>query len=586
MSGQTAPVLALRELGLIGDRRTAALLDRDGCIRWYCPGRFDSPSLFAALLDTHGGEWRLQLDGGEPCRRRYLDDSGVLETVLQRDGAEWLITDFMPIGQDAPAGVLCRRFAAAPAEARMALRPRPGYAAEPVRLELDDGAVTIDGRWHVYGSHPLTIRGDSIGMVLPAGQAGWAVLADSALPAFGVADMQGWLDSTIEQWRQLAAKDAYRGPYERQMRDSMRALRLLTHASSGGVVAAATTSLPEVPGGSANWDYRYVWLRDAGMIASALLRATDATEEAERYLDFICGTRSESRCGPLPVMASLDQTRAPAEATLPLDGYAHSRPVRIGNGAREQLQLDGLANVLLAAKLLYQRIERRPHWDLVATIADFLAEHWSEPDHGMWEESARHQYTAGKVVAACGLDSIAEFCADAAQVQRWRTAVHAIRGYVAEHCLTSSGAYAVYAGSEVVDVSAVLFPVWAYCAPDTPQMLATLDALERDFSWHRLLYWRHLETSTDQREGAFLAATFWVAQYWVMRRQLARARRILDAALVYANDLGLLAEEANPDTGQMQGNLPQTFAHAALIGAVIDLKAAEAAADHSQENPS
>ena len=366
------------------------------------------------------------------------------------------------------------------------------------------------------------------------------------------------------------------GRYTQEVSDSLRALRLLTHEPSGGIVAAATTSLPEVPGGGANWDYRYVWLRDAGMIVSALLHMSDDLAEGQRYLGFICSSRGSSSRYPVPVFATIDAAAAPAEASLALAGYRDSRPVRVGNGARDQLQLDGFANVLLAAKLLYQRSHDRPHWDTVAAIADFLSVHWREPDHGVWEEAATRQYTAGKAITACGLDSIAEFTPDPNQAQRWRAAVHDIRQFVASHCITSEGAYAVYAGSEAVDVTAALFPVWSYCAPDTPEMLATMAALERDCSWTGLLYWRHLECADARSEGAFLAATFWVAQYWVMRGDVDRVRRILDAALAFANDLGLFAEEGDPRTGQMQGNLPQAFVHAAFIAAVTGLNALEA----------
>lgn len=565
---------AIRDLAMIGDRRTVALLNRRGDILWYCPGRFDSPSLFASLLDPGGGSWRLDVAEARPLRRAYVDDSAVLQTVLAVPGGEWTITDFMPAGPDAPEGLVCRLFSAPPRDMRFVLEPRPNYGGNPATFEIAGAVAITDGRHHLYTSCPLSIDGGAIGFTVPQGREGWAVLAGGELPRPDRAGIEGWLSATVEHWRRLFSGASYSGPYEREVSASLRALRLLTHEKTGGIVAAATASLPEIAGGSANWDYRYVWLRDAGMIVSALTRLGGDLTEGERYLDFICSSRGSSKHYPVPVFTTLDHEKAPPEQLLDLAGHLESRPVRIGNDARDQLQLDAFANVLLAAKLIYQRTERRPHWDTVAAIADFLAAHWHEPDHGIWEEPVTRQYTAGKVVAACGLDSVAGFSPDPEQAARWRAAVRDIRAFVAENCLTSRGAYAVYAGSEEVDVSAALFPVWAYTAPDTPEMLATMAALEHEWSWNGLLYWRRLECSDSRQEGAFLAGTFWVAQYWIMRGEVERARGILDAALACANDLWLFAEEGDPEAGRMLGNFPQAFVHSAFIGAVIDLKAA------------
>ncbi|MCT7374667.1 glycoside hydrolase family 15 protein [Chelativorans salis] len=564
----------ISDLAIIGDRRTAALVDRKGDILWYCPGRFDCPSLFAALLDPKLGAWRLDMPDVRPVHRSYLDDSGVLRTVLAAPQGEWTITDFMPIGPNAPEGLVCRLFSAPPTDVRVFLRPRPNYGRDRVVLKTAGNAVVINGRYNVHASCPLEVADGEVAFTLPAGRQGWAVLAERETDPPNSGEIERWLTATLAHWRRTFEGASYSGPYVREVAASLRALRLLTHEQTGGIVAAATTSLPEIPGGVANWDYRYVWLRDAGMIVSALTRLDGDLAEGERYLEFICSSRGSSPRYPVPVFSTLDYERAPEEETLDWAGYVGSRPVRIGNGARDQMQLDAFANVLLAAKLIYQRSERRPHWETVSAIADFLAEHWREPDHGIWEEPVTRQYTAGKVIVACGLGSIAEFSSDPGQAERWRTAVGEIRDFVSKECMTSTGAYAVYAGSEEVDVSAALFPVWAYTAPDTPEMLATMAALERDWSRKGLLYWRRLECSDSRKEGAFLAGTFWVAQYWIMRGDLERARRIFDAGLACANDLGLFAEEGDPQTGRMLGNFPQAFAHAAFIGAVIDLKAA------------
>ncbi|MDQ3205687.1 MAG: glycoside hydrolase family 15 protein [Pseudomonadota bacterium] len=561
----------IRDLGVIGDQRTAAILGADGGIVWYCPGRFDQPSLLSRLLDSdHGGHWSF-LGGPRAAGRGYLEDSAVLRTRLETPAGSFTVTDWMPMGDGVPRSI-CRQVSAPPEPLGMWLKPAPGYGGQPTELAERDGGVCINGRWWLYSSGRLEVVDGAVHLQWPEGEPGWAVLADEALASPGAGQVQAWLDGTLDAWRDITARIKYHGPFERQVAQSLRALRLLTFADSGGIIAAATTSLPEVPGGDRNYDYRYVWMRDAGMIVSALVRAGSTGRDEELFLEFICRSRQDKKDALLlPPFLTLDSEPAPAERHLDLPGFQDSRPVRIGNGANEQLQLDGFANVLLAAKLIYGRHDRREHWETVRQIADFLADHWHRPDSGIWEEHDTRQYTSSKVIVSCGLRYIADFADDAAQAERWRQAAGRVEDFVADNCLTREGAYAAFAGTQAVDVSAILLPAWGYCDPDTPEMLATIAALERDYR-RGDLYWRHLEELEPFREGAFLAGTIWVAQYWVIRKDLDRARRILEAALEYANDLGFFAEEADPDSGAMLGNFPQTFVHASLIGAVIDYR--------------
>lgn len=563
----------IRDLGLIGNRRTVAAVDRQGAIVWYCPGRFDRPSLFAGLLDPNAGEWRVRMHGATPRARRYVGESAVLETTLQTEaGGQWVLTDWMPL--PGPAAI-CRALSPVPRDAIVEVFPRPCYAERGARLERQGGAVVIDGRHHLYASTAPEIAGDAVRYRVPIGRSAWFVLADEALPGIEASTVDGWREETLRRWDRLHWHTRYSGAYERQVRDSLRALRLLTFEDNGGIVASATLGLPEVPGGERNYDYRYVWLRDAAMIVSALARAGSDGVEERRFLEFLCAARSR-RADPVPFppFTSLDGEATPPTRVLPWRGYRESRPVLAGNDARDQLQLDGLSNLLLAAKVIYNRYRTREHWDVVREVADFLAARWRDPDHGIWEEPVQRHYTSSKVITARALGFIADHADSPSQARYWRATADEIRAFVARHCIAPDGAYAAVAGGETVDVSAVLFPIWDYCPPDTPEMLATLGRLERDHSRDGLLYWRHLECFDARREGAFLAGTLWVAQYWVMRRDLARAERILQAALRYANDLGLFAEEAAPQGETMLGNFPQAFVHAALIGMVIDLNAA------------
>lgn len=564
----------IRDLGVIGDRRTAAVIDRMGRILWYCPCRFDGPSLLAGLLDPAGGDWRIEIDGARPGSRRYLDGSGMLETRLEVAEGELVVLDWMTSGPQAPVGVLVREFGEAPVPLRVVIDPRPDYGRKPARVSADANAVTIEGMT-LYGSHSLRIEEGRAVMELPTGERGWMALSDAPLTRPDPATLDNWRGHTLGHWRGLDEAVDYDGVFAEELRQSLRAIRLCTHEESGATVAAVTTSLPEIAGGGRNWDYRYVWLRDAGMIVSALLRLCQKDSEGEQYLKFICRCTGTSEKYPMAVFTDLDCETAPGETELPFEGWRGSRPVRIGNGAADQLQLDAYANVALAAKLLYRegRSDGRAHWDVVSDICDFLADNWQEPDHGIWEETPPKPYVSGKVVAACALESAADY-ADEAEATRWRAAAGEIRDWVARNGLTSEGAYAVYPGSEEVDVTAALFPVWDYSAADTPEMRATMAALEREWSPDGKLFRRRLECADGHEEGVFVTAGFWVAQYWVMRGELERARAIIEAGIAQANDLGLFAEEADPATGEMLGNIPQGFAHAALIGAVIDLNRA------------
>ena len=587
---QTSP--NIEDLAVVGDRRTAALVDKQGNVVWYCPGQFDAPTLFASLLDAaKGGRWSLSpADGAFTfAARRYREQSGVLTTTLAVTGTAaqgpWQVTDFMPLGAGLPRG-LCRRFSAAPVPITVTLRAAPNYARDEVKPYFDGGGVCITENSYLYASAALSIHGAEVRFNLPPGETGWAFLSDGPIAQPGSDEVNVWLETTLASWRKLESHSTYRGPYQREVENSLRALRLLTFDDDGGnkgggVIGAATSSLPEVPGGARNYDYRYVWLRDAGMGVRALLHEDSDGAEGRRFLNFIA-ERAPSLDGlPMPPFFTVKGQVAPDEFALELSGFENSRPVQIGNGAHKQLQLDGYGDVLLAACLVYEHLyqadnresKKLEHWDTVRRIADFLVTVWREPDYGIWEEREKKQYTVGKVLTACSLEAMARF-APAGDAARWRAVSQEIRDYVTQHALTADGAYAAVVGGEAVDVSAALFPVWGYADADSPEMKATIRAVEQQLA-RGGLYHRHLERFDSMKEGAFLAGTLWMAHYWVLRRDFARARSILDAVLGYANDLGLWSEEADDQTGQVLGNFPQTITHAAFISAVLDLRRLE-----------
>ncbi|MCX2740327.1 glycoside hydrolase family 15 protein [Pontibacter anaerobius] len=560
----------IRDLALIGDRRTCAYVSKEGSVVWYCPRRFDAPAVFASLLDPQlGGSWQIEAPGLDFVSRAYHNDSTMLQTILRCEAGELQVEDFMPMG--ANFNGICRRLSKAPAILRVVLSPRPDYTFEEPQLQmLSGGGVSINNMLFLYASHPLEINENEIICEVPAGENAWFILSEAQLEASGDVLEQAFA-KTREEWQEVSSHITYHGPYEEEVRNSLRVLRLMTYAENGGIIAAGTTSLPEVPGGNRNWDYRYVWLRDAAMISSALTRAGSDGEQERRFLSFLCDALHGVK-EPVVPFFTLDKKPAPGERLIEhLRGYEGSLPIRIGNDANDQLQLDAISNVLLSAKLIYNRFQTREHWELVSMLADYLADHWQEKDHGLWEETQQLHYTSSKVVAAVSLEFIAEHSQDKAQQQRWRQAAADIREFVQENCLTPEGAYAAYAGAEAVDVSAILFPIWAYTDADTPEVLKTIEVLERDHC-HNNLFRRHLVDTDAREEGAFLAGTLWVAQYWVMRKEWQKFKDTLHAALAFMNDVGLMPEEGDPETGEHLGNTPQTFVQASLIGAVIDYK--------------
>lgn len=375
---------------------------------------------------------------------------------------------------------------------------------------------------------------------------------------------------SLEGWKKIASQVNYKGIYEKQVNDSLRAIQLMTFQKNGGIIAAATTSLPEVLGGSRNYDYRYVWLRDTAMITSALIRVESSGEEERKFMNFLCDAKYRNSQKILLPFYSLDQLVAQPEEMLPLDGYQNSRPVRTGNNAMDQLQLDANANVLLTAKMIYGKSGDKEHWNTVVAIADFLSERWKEKDHGIWEEKTREHFTSSKVIVSKALEFIADFAETEEQEKRWLKASKDIRNFIKKKCLTKDGAYAIYPGSEKVDVTAALFPIWLYTETDSPEMQKTVEVLEKKHR-HGELYHRTLENFDASKEGVFLAGCFWMAQYYVMSQDLVKAEKIIEAALKFNNDLGYFAEEGDVESGEMLGNFPQTFVHASLVGAIIDL---------------
>lgn len=566
----------IENLAIIGDRRTAAAISKSGEVVWYCPGRFDAPSLFAGLLDPAiGGTWQVDLPGAVPEQRRYIGDSGVLETVLRHARGTLTVTDWMTLPRgEVPRGMLCRSFSEAPATFRLRLTPRPDYAQRvPQLFRATDRRIVIDNRFQLQASHPARITGAAIEVSIPRAERSWAVLSDlAASNAVVTADrLHMWRTATLDAWHELAKRYQCDGEYREQVRASLRALRFLIFEETGAAAAAVTTSLPEIIGGNRNFDYRFCWLRDSGLAVRALTRFEPEGIEARQFLGFVASICDTGHHAPLDPVTAVGGERVPDRRRLKLAGYGASRPNWAGNLAGRQLQIGSLASLLLAALDVYEKLEPRLHWELTSKVADFLVANWRRKDNGIWELRRPRHFTTSKVLAACALEGMAKFAENSGEAARYRTAAREIRGYVARYCRTRAGGYSAVAGENAVDVSAALYPVFGYSSAADAAMDATMRELERRYCCREALYHRHLENAKDsRREGAFLAGTFWVAHYWIARGEPERGRRIIDAGLQHANDLGLFSEEVDVKSGRLLGNFPLGLVHASFLAAVAD----------------
>jgi GH15 family glucan-1,4-alpha-glucosidase len=574
MAGRYPP---LRDYAVIGDGRTVALVARTGSIDWLCLPDLDSPSVFAAMLDAErGGRFALQPRGSHEAHRRYLPDTNVLETTFTTPTGVVRVTDAMtlPGGGLDPARELARRVEglAGRVPLRWRVEPRFGYGLARTRLEMRGPyPVAISGSDAVavcaWDAGPLRCDGEGVGAdfeIREGARSTIALIAAHAEPLVlpARAQTEARVEATVDFWQRWAAALTYAGPWRDAVARSALALKLLVFAPSGAIAAAATTSLPEAVGGERNWDYRYSWIRDSSFTLEALLQLGRHAEATSFFWWFMHATRLTSP--RLQVFYRLDGGAAASERTLPLDGYRGSRPVRIGNGAAGQLQLDTYGELLDTA-FVYVRagypLDRDTARDL-AGMADFVCAHWREPDSGIWEVRTRpRHHTQSKAMCWVALDR-ARRMADMGRLptghaERWSTEAAAIRRFIDERCWSASkGSYVWYAGGEDLDASLLLMAIMRYDPPDSPRQQSTLDAIRRELAVGPLLYRYTGDDGIRGGEGAFVCCAFWLVE-----------------ALAIANDVGLYAEEIAPGTHDFLGNLPQALVHLALISAAVEMEA-------------
>jgi GH15 family glucan-1,4-alpha-glucosidase len=595
---------------LLSDRHSGALVDRSGSVEWLSFPRFDSPSVFGRLLGAEAGFWHIRPRGSWASARRYVDRTLVLETTFTASAGTLVVTDALAMGPDNSGhglgtGVphlLLRKVACTErdVEVDVAYHPRPEYGLIHPLLAAVDGGVTARGGadWLVLSSPvPLDLaEGTAHGrFTLHAGDTAYLGLHRSTLeetPArvWSQSELASTLDSTVAAWQSWSGlHQAYDGPWADLVQHSGRVLQGLSFQPSGAIVAAATTSLPETVGGERNWDYRYSWVRDASFTMGALWVAA-CPDEAEDFFAFMT-TAAASSLGPgqgLQIMFGVGGEHDLTERELPhLEGWRGSRPVRVGNGACTQLQVDVYGELLAAAHRLADQLgkidddTRR----FLAACADSAAVHWVEKDHGIWEVRGDPQhFVYSKVMCWAALDrAIAlgdQLRAPADRVDSWKRSRDEIwQTVVRDGWSETAGAFTQYVGTDALDASNLMMPIIGFLPADDPRMLATIDATEERLTDDHGLVFRY-RTGGDVdglpgEEGTFLLCTFWLAQALAMSGQVGRARAVFERAAGFVNDVGLLAEEVDAETGELLGNFPQAFSHVGLINAAWAIAGAE-----------
>jgi GH15 family glucan-1,4-alpha-glucosidase len=586
----------LRDYAAIGDGRTVALVARDGCVDWLPFPDLDSPSVFAAVLDRErGGRFSLRPEVAFTASRRYLPDTNVLETTFATERGSVRVTDALtlPDGGLVPYRELQRKVEGLSGHVpmRWRLEPRFGYAGWPLEIVRTDGIPVASA-----GSDAIAVQSFEAGEPLVRGReidGGFEARGgSSALLALSFAhqeplvfpareELTRRLDATCRSWRSWASNRAYGGPWRDAVIRSALALKLLVHAPSGAIAAAATTSLPEEIGGERNWDYRYSWIRDSAFTIEAFLQL-GCPAEAHAYFWWLMHATQLTH-PRLHVLYGLDGATRTDERELALTGYRDSRPVRIGNGASEQLQLDTYGELMQtiwlytsAGNPLDRDIARR-----FARIADYVCANWRRPDAGIWEvRSEPLSFTQSKMLCAIALARAGQLAEQGLlpgrNAGRWRTEHAEICEFVDRECWSEEKqSYVRFPGADELDASLLLGILHGFADPTDERMRKTLDAVARG-----LADGPHVRRYTGDdglagTEGSFVACSFWLAEALARTGQGDAAALLLDELVGLANDVGLYSEEIDPSGGKFLGNMPQGLSHLALILAANAISAVQ-----------
>jgi GH15 family glucan-1,4-alpha-glucosidase len=583
--------------GLLADCNSAALVSRTGSIDWLCFPRYDSPSVFGRLLDPGAGHWSIGPVGGFKSQRRYEDGTLVITSSFETDSGTIQVVDALAfaaggrgheVGLDSPHEVLrLVEGIRGRVDVAMAFCPRPEYGlARPFIVR--DGQVlrTRGGPSRLVMSCPVDVdidgpdasarftveSGASIGFALR-----WGPLSAPPpvpTPAARVAEL---LEDCKEAWRSWESDhDIYEGPSREVIRVSSRVLKGLTYRATGAIVAAPTTSLPETVGGERNWDYRYSWIRDSSLVLEALWVGS-CSDEVENFIHWmVAAAGGHAHHGqPLQTLYGVGGEIDLSERVLPhLRGWRDSRPVRVGNAAWQQTQLDIYGEVLNALWIYVDRLGEPEEFvrHFIIDLADSAAEVWRKPDAGIWEIRAepRH-HMSSKLLCWSALDrglKLARKLNLNAPVEKWTGERDAIRRAILEQGWSERrGAYTGHFGSDDLDASVLLMPLVGFLPANDPRMLATVRSVQRDLTEDGMVLRYRSDDGLEGDEGTFVICTFWLVSCLAMAGQIAEAEALFERVVGFSNDLGLLAEEIDSRGGQLLGNFPQAFSHVGLINA-------------------
>ena len=591
-SVQYGRYLPIEEHAIVGDLRTVALVGTDGTIDWFCPGRFDAPSLFASLLDARkGGFFSLSCRTGSRPKQLYLPDTNILMTRFLTAEAVGEVIDFMVPETSAsalPRDLLVRQARAVRGRAtfELACYPAFDYGRTPHEVEIVEGVGAVftssAGRFVLRSSVPLRRDEDGVyaSFTLDEGETVDVVLewGGQVHPLVAGEADQLFL-RTQEYWQNWIGQSRYRGRWREMVHRSALALKLLVYHPTGALVAAPTTSLPEGIGGVRNWDYRYTWLRDSAFTIYSLM-TLGFLEEASAFMEWIqhrCEEATLER--DIMIMYSVDGSDKLPEHTLDhLEGYRGSRPVRIGNGAAGQRQLD-VYGELMDAVYLYNREVPISYdlWQGLSKRLDWLAGHWEEPDEGIWEvRGGRQRFTYSALMTWTAFERAGRLARDRglpAPVNKWQRLAGRAYRFVQQECWDPElGAYVMHPGSKLLDASVLCMPMVKFSGPTDPRFLMTLDRIGTELVSDSLVH-RYANTGHDGlegEEGTFNLCSFWYVDALTQAGRVKEARMVFEKMLTYANHVGLYAEEIGP-SGEALGNFPQAFTHLALISSAVNL---------------
>lgn len=603
-----ADYLPIAEHGLIGDLRTAALIGTDGRIDWFCAPRFDSPSVFGSLLDSHrGGHWRISPDCHAAARQQfYFPDTNILITRMLTEDGIVEIQDFMPLVREHDAQHrqrLVRRVVGIRGRMNIdvEIAPRLNYGRDAHRTTASPHGVRFTGDTltvSVDSSVELRVDGDDARgrFTIEAGRTVLFVLStaapyhsdDAGEPADAAA-VEGLFRTTVAFWRAWLKQSTYTGRWREMVHRSALTLKLLTHEPTGAIVAAPTLGLPEQLGGERNWDYRYVWIRDAAFSLYALLRL-GFTGEAKAFIQWLATCMhhaAEGEHGPLHVMYSIDGHAHLPEHTLDhFEGYRGSRPVRVGNNATGQLQLDIYGELIDSIYLFNKYSVGISHdsWMDLCTIVEWLLEHWDAPDASIWETRAGQQHhTYSRLMCWVAVERMIRMARQRGlpgDLIRWGSVRNEIYHQIIDRGWHDEAGTFVQrlrtrGGNPpaVVDASLLLMPMVKFCSPDDPRFRSTMDAIADQLVMDSLVYRYDPNVAPDGlrgTEGTFSICSFWWVEALTRTGQIERARLALEKTFTYANHVGLYAEQIGM-TGEHLGNFPQAFTHLALISAATNL---------------